>query len=352
MWKRLQQFFFLPKILVLSVHTFSPGFIAMASTPDTPQALINLVQSLSHVITYTDSSNVDTNRKLWDNYAREWVRALPMPSTPLIVAVYQLLSLTIIRFFGDFPFPQSTDADYVVKMVNNLSDSKDATPGNYLHLLGEEWSDRLSFQQVLEDFFWPNLKESDQVAELGSGGGRVSSRVVRHVGSLHCYDISKEMLKKAEKAVADSLQEASLSKPTKFEFLAGPALPADVSSTYDFVYAFDVFPHVDLHTQWKYYQEFARVLKPGGKAIIHTANLEAPEGWDRFASQGKYSVGGFYFMAPSSVLMLARKAGLEVVLTSAQVQESEKKESRSANTYYNRDFMVLVSKPAASQTPQ
>lgn len=41
---------------------------------DTPQSLINLVQSLSHVITYADSSNVDTNRKLWDNYARDWVR--------------------------------------------------------------------------------------------------------------------------------------------------------------------------------------------------------------------------------------------------------------------------------------
>lgn len=235
-------------------------------------------------------------------------------------------------------------------MVNNLSDSKDASPADYLHLLGEEWSDRLSFQQVLEDFFWPNLKESDRVAELGSGGGRVSSRVVRRVEALHCYDISKEMLKKAEKAVSESLSEASLTKETRFEFLPGPALPADVSGTYDFVYAFDVFPHVDLHTQWKYYQEFARVLKPGGSAIIHSANLEAPEGWDRFASQDKYSVGGFYFMAPSSVLKLVEKAGLEVIITSLDVQKE--KEGRSDNTYYNRDFMVLVSKPAASQTPQ
>lgn len=50
----------------------------MASS-DTPQSLINLVQSLSHVITYADSSNVDTNRKLWDNYARDWVRPLQTP---------------------------------------------------------------------------------------------------------------------------------------------------------------------------------------------------------------------------------------------------------------------------------
>jgi hypothetical protein len=52
---------------------------------DTPQSLINLVQSLSHVITYADSSNVDTNRKLWDNYARDWVRAfLLLFASPLV----------------------------------------------------------------------------------------------------------------------------------------------------------------------------------------------------------------------------------------------------------------------------
>jgi SAM-dependent methyltransferase len=227
-------------------------------------------------------------------------------------------------------------------MVGNLSDAKTASPGEYLQCLGEEWSDKLSFHQVLEDFFWPNLNDAFVVAELGSGGGRVASRIVTHVGELHCYDISKEMLKKAEAAVIQSLAENQLTKPTKFEFLQTPSFPESKSNFYDFVYAFDVFPHVDLHTQWKYYQEFFRVLKPGARAIIHTANLEAPEGWDRFSQQDKYTVGGFYFMVPSMVLTLVKKAGLEVIITSAQTLSAE---GRNGNTYYNRDFMVLVSKP-------
>lgn len=41
--------------------------------PQTPQALLELVQTLSHAITYTESSNFETNQKLWDNYARDWV---------------------------------------------------------------------------------------------------------------------------------------------------------------------------------------------------------------------------------------------------------------------------------------
>lgn len=244
---------------------------------------------------------------------------------------------------------QATDAEWVVKMVENLSDSKNLTSSDYLQLLGEEWSDRLSFQHVLEDFFWPNLNEKLLVAELGSGGGRVASRVVHRVGELHCYDISKEMLKKAESAVKASLEEKGTAKPTKFEFLQAPKFPDSATSQYDFVYAFDVFPHVDLHTQWRYYQEFARVMKPGARAIIHTANLEAPEGWDRFSQQDKYSVGGFYFMVPSMVLTLIAKAGLEVVQTSLDVQKKLAPE-RQANTYYNRDFMVLVQKKAASSS--
>lgn len=226
-------------------------------------------------------------------------------------------------------------------MVENLSDAKSVSPQSYLTHLGEEWSDKLSFQQVLEDFFWPNLNETSQVAELGSGGGRVASRVAPRVGALHCYDISKEMLKKAETAVKQSLESSDASTPVKFEFLQNPRFPGDASGAYDFVYAFDVFPHVDLHTQWNYYKEFSRVLKPGAKAIIHTANLEAPEGWDRFVQQDKYSVGGFYFMVPSMVLLLIQKAGLEVVTTSCEV----KKKNGAHNTYYNRDFLVLVSKP-------
>lgn len=234
-----------------------------------------------------------------------------------------------------------------MKMVKNLADAKDVSPAEYLALLGEEWSDKLSLAQVLEDFFYPNLSEKDCiVAELGSGGGRVASRVVPHVHTLHCYDISKEMLKRAEKAVLESLEENRLTRVTKFEFLQSPSFPTDLSNFYDFVYAFDVFPHVDLHTQWKYYLEFYRVLKPGGKAIIHTANLEAPEGWNRFAQQDKYTVGGFYFMCPSMVLTLVKRAGLEVVTTSSQILE-QKKDSRVHNTYYNRDFLVLVKKPSA-----
>jgi hypothetical protein len=37
------------------------------------EALIQLVQQLSHAITYTESANFDTNKKLWNNYAKVFI---------------------------------------------------------------------------------------------------------------------------------------------------------------------------------------------------------------------------------------------------------------------------------------
>ena len=88
-------------------------------------------------------------------------------------------------------------------------------------------------------------------------------------------------------------------------------------------------------------QEFQRVLKVGGRALIHTANLCAPQGFARFAQQKKYTAGGFYFLSPEIVRQLVRQAGQLQVL-----QESSVADSRSM--YYQRDYIVLVEKTSRS----
>ncbi|MDQ6839647.1 MAG: class I SAM-dependent methyltransferase [Actinomycetota bacterium] len=64
------------------------------------------------------------------------------------------------------------------------------------------------------------------------------------------------------------------------------------------MYSFDVFVHLDLHVQWSYIKEIERMLKPGGKVFIHTADLTTSAGWNRFVRQSGYRVEGFYFMTP------------------------------------------------------
>jgi hypothetical protein len=37
-----------------------------------PNAVVELARLLNQTVTYSDPSNVDTNKKLWNNYAKDW----------------------------------------------------------------------------------------------------------------------------------------------------------------------------------------------------------------------------------------------------------------------------------------
>jgi hypothetical protein len=55
-----------------------------------------------------------------------------------------------------------------------------------------------------------------------------------------------------------------------------PRLPPSLHASLHLLVCFDVFVHVDLHTQWWYWQQIAQVLAPGGRAFVSTANILSP----------------------------------------------------------------------------
>ena len=212
-------------------------------------------------------------------------------------------------------------------MAGNLSEDK-----KKLKHVGDEWSDVKSLNQVIENYIEPFVNSSFDVAEIGSGGGRVTTRVCKLTDapkSIHCFDISKEMLKRAHEAVC----AISTKVDVKYCLLKEDKSLEKFSSSFDFVYSFDVFVHMDLHTIWKYLNHIKVMLRPKGRAFVSTSNLMAPLGWKRFSKQKKFSVGGFYFVTPDLVRHLIHKSGLKIV-----------KESKidASNLYYNRDYLVVL----------
>ena len=162
------------------------------------------------------------------------------------------------------------------------------------------------------------------------GGGRVAARVAPRVARLHAFDVSSSMLALARETLAGFDNVA-------FTLLAEPRFDAALHGTFDFVYAFDAFVHVDLHTMWRYFQQFALVLKPGGRGYVSTGNLMTERGFERFASQAEATQIGFYFMTPDMVRRLLAKAGLAVVRESPEVP---------GNLLLERDFLVVFERPA------
>jgi ubiquinone/menaquinone biosynthesis C-methylase UbiE len=213
------------------------------------------------------------------------------------------------------------------------SASRTDVPSEALDVLGDEWGRPEDVRQVVAEWIRPNVSPTSVVGEVGTGGGRIARQVAPDVGEFHAFDVAPKMLARAEQSLA--------AVPSfHFHVVAKPVLPSLLESTFDFIYSFDVFVHLDLHVQWSYLREFARVLKPGGLAFVHTSNLRSEPGWARFSAQEAYRVEGFYFVTPEMVRELARRAGFEVEKEIAGTE---------GNFYYERDYLVLLRKPSGSQ---
>lgn len=196
-------------------------------------------------------------------------------------------------------------------------------------LVGDEWGTPESVRAILDRFVFSHVSSESTVAEIGVGGGRIATQVTPRVGMFYGLDTSSGMLRKAGRALANA-------PSVRLVKLHGPRCPAQLLSRFDFVYAFDVFVHFDLHLTWKYIRLMSEMLVPGGKALVHVANLSSPLGWEQFSRQQAFSVGGLYWQCPELVGVMANHAGFEVVDESTPDLRNE---------YLARDYLAVLQKP-------
>ena len=198
-------------------------------------------------------------------------------------------------------------------------------------VLGEEWGSRAWVSEVLDQFVFPYVSADSTVAEIGVGGARIATQVAPRVGAFYGLDVSKGMLHKARRMLAD-YDNVSLVR------LKRPESPPWLRGRVDFVYAFDVFVHFDLHTTWKYVGLMDELLRPGGRALVHVASLKSPLGWERFSHQKAFSVGGLYWQCPELVEIMADHAGFVKVAESTPDPRNE---------YLGRDHLAVLEKVGA-----
>ena len=262
-----------------------------------------MVQKLSGALIYPDAGNVQTNEKLWDVYASEW----------------------------------GAEAGWVAGMAASNRDTKET-----LENVGDEWAPAAHTKRVVDEWILSEVSVKTQCCEIGSGGGRIGRMVAPRVSKLQCFDVSAKMLAAAKQAL-------STQKNVAFAQVHGDACSTDAGFSgkprhyapqhqhaYDFVYCFDVMVHMDAHAMFRCLKRIESLLKDDGKsrAFVSTANLKAPDGFARFEKQSKYSVGGFFFVTPETVRVLADRAGLAVV--------RDLREADASNTYYNRDYLAIL----------
>jgi ubiquinone/menaquinone biosynthesis C-methylase UbiE len=165
--------------------------------------------------------------------------------------------------------------------------------------LGEEWTASDEWKQgLVDEVLLPRVPSGGTVLEIGPGGGRWSVILAERADRLILVDVSPRVLEVARERLVDAPHVSYVRS-------AGSDLPGVEDSTVNAIWSFDVFVHVAPVDQAGYLDEMARVLSPGGVALIHHADgrnrgrLPSRTGW----------------RAPMSARLfarLARKRGFQV----------------------------------------
>jgi ubiquinone/menaquinone biosynthesis C-methylase UbiE len=135
---------------------------------------------------------------------------------------------------------------------------------------GDEWTGQAmacgvpyaEWKQAVLYRYLPLMREGGTILEIGPGHGRWSEPLLEHADLLILCDISPNCL--------DTCRERLTGLGRIRTHLSQAAdLPPDLSGAVDAVWSYDCLVHVAPPECERYIREIARVLKPGGVAMLH-----------------------------------------------------------------------------------
>ena len=113
-----------------------------------------------------------------------------------------------------------------------------------------------------------HLKSTDVVADLGSGMGFVAKYIALHVKHVYCCDISKSFL---EFAVCECSGAPNISF---VEINSEDLTPLYSEGKLDALFSHAVFIHLNLFQIFFYFEQFKKIIKPGGRVMINIVSAE------------------------------------------------------------------------------
>lgn len=130
---------------------------------------------------------------------------------------------------------------------------------------GEEWTPSPEWKASLVDrVLLPKVPEGSVVVEIGPGGGRWTEFLIPQAVDYTGVDISKTCVE-----VCSRRFSPTAGGKARFRTNEGNNLPGVTDGSVDVIWSFDVFVHINLADIAGYLDEFRRVLRPGGHAVIH-----------------------------------------------------------------------------------
>ena len=116
-------------------------------------------------------------------------------------------------------------------------------------------------EQLINDMMLKYIKKGSVILEIGIGAGRWSEILQRLANRLILVDVSKKCLDICR-------QRFETCDNVEYKLIEGKLDFID-SDSIDYVWSYDVFVHINPTEIESYIEDFQRILKPTGCAIIH-----------------------------------------------------------------------------------
>jgi len=127
---------------------------------------------------------------------------------------------------------------------------------------GEEWTPSAEWKQSLTALIQQRAPERGAILEVGPGAGRWTEALQKLAGSLTVVDVSRASIEACRARLAGC-------ENVRYVVNDGRTLPGIADESIDFIWSFDTFVHVSPEDTAAYAGEFRRVLRRGGRGIVH-----------------------------------------------------------------------------------
>jgi SAM-dependent methyltransferase len=160
---------------------------------------------------------------------------------------------------------------------------------------------------TLQAIVFPRLTPRSVVCELGPGTGRWSRHIIDRIpqGELFLVDPSPWMVRFLTRYFADRRNVIARVND-------GQSLPFSGQSSFDLVFSANTFVELTLGTIYLYARDIARLLRPGGWAILDYIDPTTPEGWHHLVTQPPDMAPVYTFHAPEVIDRVFEGNGLRV----------------------------------------
>lgn len=219
-------------------------------------------------------------------------------------------------------FRQPTVAEGWEKYARNFHGDRLGDEWNRPDLEGLDVAPERFVESLDEALFGPFIGHVGTLLEIGPGGGRFTEVLLPRCDVLIAADTSASMLKRIR-------QRFPASEKVRCIHLDGTGLAAVADCTVDAAFSYGVFVHLQQWDIYRYLEEIARVLRPGGVALIQHSNTFSDAGWKYFLREVPLQVnrnklfGTYTVMTPDVMAEFATRAGLECVECRTDLLQTE-----------------------------